>query len=561
MNRIGRRPGASMLWQFRVTALLVTALAMPCRAGGSDAAGGADPGDISGLYESSKVRFQNIADKPNWSDEERSRRVAELRKKLPALHAKFNTILEKAKADLPPDPNEDDIHKFNWTIASDTAHGELAKVYVAMRDYYCYFDERGKGKHYTPEFWALGMEGYHWFEKNVYLNQIVRKAPPARLDQSYLKKDRIRILFSGDSITGYMNPGDTARDYFDSRFEILGNGLAGHMIGTYFSSTGSRFARRWDADIIVVMLGTNGTPSAANDGAKGRRGNRDELQAEFVKNLRSFRDLPFKPQIIIASVPPVGAGTWFYGCPAMREMQMHVAYIHHYPWIDMYAALQPAFSRGLLTIAPGNLGGNWSPSTDDAHTSTGPAMATYYGLVARQVLEPTKWYDLKLRCSASDDAAWKEPWLLAQATRAKAADPTKGAAGLKATEGQNGEFTFQPLDVGPPGMKANGEVAFLEPKTGGTFYIMAGRAHSFTFGRPYMNTPDKNITDRKAPAGTFPAQYALTGTLTRGDGKPAVGAAVELADKKTQTDAHGSFTFSELSGDITKLILKCAPLE
>ena len=49
-----------------------------------------------------------------------------------------------------------------------------------MRDYYCYLDERDKGKRYTPEFWVPGMEGYRWFEKNVYRNQVVRKDPPAR---------------------------------------------------------------------------------------------------------------------------------------------------------------------------------------------------------------------------------------------------------------------------------------------------------------------------------------------------------------------------------------------
>src|ERR1043165_8231593 len=206
---------------------------------------------------------------------------------------------------------------------------------------------------------------------------------------------------------------------------------------------------------------------------------------------------------------------------------------------------------GLLTEVPNGftycpnrkIVGKWSQSFDDAHCSNGPAMAKYYGLVCRQVLESERWYNLNVQCSATTDLDWREPWLLAQCFR----DPARSedrAQGLQKVNKEDPGYKIVPHEARIKRGIANGEVSFLRPRTGGDFYLTPGRKHTLTFGRPYQiqsDTPPKEAT--------FPAKFDLTGTIVRGDGQAAKDVTVTLADRSTKTDAAGRFTFAGLTGN------------
>jgi hypothetical protein len=113
--------------------------------------------------------------------------------------------------------------------------------------------------------------------------------------------------------------------------------------------------------------------------------------------------------VIVVTVPAQGCAMSHFAVPAMSEQQADIARRNGFGLIDMSRGL-----GGLMgdvpttwTYCPNRKAvGKWIHSTDDAHANTGPSMAKYYGLIARQLLEPSKWYELNLTCSAVDDPAW-----------------------------------------------------------------------------------------------------------------------------------------------------------
>jgi hypothetical protein len=506
--------------------------------------------------------------KDKLTDEQKVQRREELRAAFPKLEAEYLAKVAAAKAELAKakakfDADKDAkayqaaIHQYHWAITGNAALGPIGKALVDLRDTHIEYDDQGKQKRGQSKAYSKeGVDGIHWVERNVWANMVDPVVPPAKIDPSYLKKrGPIKVLVAGDSLTGYMDPGNTMVNHLDDRFEILDQGLAGHGIASWFTSKSTPATLRWGPDVIVIMLGTNGTATAMND--DGKRNHRDDAQAQYEKDLLWLRDLPSKPQVIVVTVPAQGCAMSHFAVPAMSELQADIARRNGFGLIDMSRGL-----GGLMgdvptawTYCPNRKAvGKWIHSTDDAHANTGPSMAKYYGLIARQLLEPSKWYELNLTCSAVDDPAWKEPWLLGQCQRDPGESPMP-ARGFQKKAKDDGDYEIVPHErkIGRP--KANGEVSFLRPKTGGAFYLMPGRSHEIAFGRPYQIESDVPPKD-----ATFPAEFAVTGTILRGDGQPAAKIDVSLGDIKATTDDRGRFRFERLAGNLVDMPFSIAPL-
>jgi hypothetical protein len=67
-------------------------------------------------------------------------------------------------------------------------------------------------------------------------------------------------------------------------------------------------------------------------------------------------------------------------------------------------------------------------------------------------------------------------------------------------------------------------------------------------------------SDAPPKDATFPAKFAVTGTILRGDGQPAAKIDVSLGDIKATTDDRGRFRFERLTGNLVDMPLSIAPL-
>ena len=505
--------------------------------------------------------------KEKLTEAQARKRIAALRTDFAKQEADYLALVTKARADLEraaaryaADKDaaayQDAIHNYHWAITGNSALGEIGKTIASLRELHKILDDpemtkRGYGELATRE----ALKNYQWVERNVWARMIDPVVPAAAVDRSYLSKKPIKLLMAGDSITDYMDPGVTMPDYLDSRFQILGQGLAGHSVHSWFTSGSTPAVLAWQPDIVIIMLGTNGTTAAMAD-SESKPGSREKVLAKYRDDLLSLRKLESKPQVVLVTVPAQGPGLWHQGVPAMWELQSHIARENRFPLIDMSKALAGTLSEipnGHAFCANRKTVGKWSHSFDDAHCSNGPAMAKYYGLVARQVLEPEKWYNLNLSTSATASPDWKEAWLLAQCMRDPVLSPDR-ALGMQKSKVDDG-YKIVPHEGKIKRGKANGEVSFLRPKTGGDFYIMPSRTHSLTFGRPYQvhsNTPPRDVS--------FPARYDVTGTLTRGDGRPASGISIALGKQSTTTNAAGRFTFAGVQGNIIEHEMTIEPV-
>jgi len=476
-----------------------------------------------------------------WSEQQQAYLaiVAEARKELDAAKSRFEQSKDAAEF-------QQAIHLYHWAITRQSALGPWAETYKSLRELHLH-EENGKRRATNEACWRIGLEGTRWLDQHVWGNLVEPVVPAGPIERGYLRKQPIKVLMAGDSITEYMDPGVTMLDHLDSRFQVLGHGLAGHSISSWFTNGSTPACLAWNPDVIVIMLGTNGTTQAMQDDAT-KRGHRDEALQQYAEDLLRLRELPSKPQVILVTVPAQGPGLWFQAAPAMWELQSHIAREHRFPLIDMTRGL-----AGLLSDLPNGhtycpnrkTAGRWTHSFDDAHTSLGPAMAKYYGLVCRQVLEPERWYELNLRTTAVESPDWQERWLIAQCVREPQVSPDRATGFQRLIK--DGVTTVVEHQNRIARGKANGEVSFLRPGRGGDFYLMRGRTHQLTFGRPYQ------ILSDTPPATGFPARYGLGGTIRRGDGQAAAGIVVTCGDRTVRTDATGQFSLTDLAENITTL--------
>lgn len=472
------------------------------------------------------------------------KRVAEARKGLDAAHKKF-------ESDKDAQAWEAAIHTYNWSISDDAALGDVRKAIYDLVQLIRIVHNTGQppGPHTESRF-KQTLEIHRWFESLVWSNLAERSLPFATPDRGYLKKKTVKLAMCGDSNTMRMRCEHTMLDHLDSRFELLNGGRSGATIGSWFSPTQTQFdiVKAYNPDVIVMMLGTNGVHEAFGSQPLKGQLERERTLAAYRKSLQSLRDLPSKPVVILASLPPMGIHGNYPCIPSMNEMIAHLAVIDQYPYIDTTRAL-----NGLVSELP--TGSSWTPNRknvekwshigDTLHPIYGPSLAKYYGLVCRQILEPERWYDVTVRCSAVEGGDWKEPWLVARATRDPVRSPDR-ARGISVVDA-DGKWTFETVTKpGGPQQVADGEVSFIRPKTGGRFYLPSGRSMTFTFGRPHL------LVSETPPGGadaTFPATYSISGSVTRGDGKPVAGVALKLGETSTKTDDQGRFTFADLTGN------------
>ena len=266
--------------------------------------------------------------KEKLNDVQKKERLAALNAAFPRLEADYLALVKKSRAELDEakarfERDKDvpayqaAIHRHHWAISGNTALGAIAKTITQLRELHVEFDESGKARRGHSEAYSReALKGVHWIERNVWAHFVEPIAPTGTVEKSYLKKKPIKLLMAGDSITDYMDPGVTMLDHLDGRFQVLGQGLAGHSIHSWFTSGSTPAVLDWQPDIIVIMLGTNGTAAAMSDDS-AKKNHRDTALARYRDDLLSLRKLPSKPQVILVSVPAQGPGLWHHAAPAM----------------------------------------------------------------------------------------------------------------------------------------------------------------------------------------------------------------------------------------------------
>ncbi len=113
----------------------------------------------------------------------------------------------------------------------------------------------------------------------------------------------IRVLCAGDSITQRGYP-EVLQGLLGGRYRVRN---AGHSGVTALKNAGTRSfpnanPRKDDADIVVVMLGTNDTKAETWAVAKG------DFAKDYQALIDSFKALPSKPLIFLAISPPIFKG-------------------------------------------------------------------------------------------------------------------------------------------------------------------------------------------------------------------------------------------------------------
>ena len=148
----------------------------------------------------------------------------------------------------------------------------------------------------------------------------------------------IRVLCAGDSIT--------QRGYPEVLQTLLGAGYsvrnAGHSGTTAMKHAGTRSypdadARRDDADIVVIMLGTNDAK------VESWSAHRDEFAADYRAVIASFKNLRSHPKVWVSLSPPVfkaegGGGFSAKNVEEMVGITRTIATELACPIIDVHAA-------------------------------------------------------------------------------------------------------------------------------------------------------------------------------------------------------------------------------
>jgi lysophospholipase L1-like esterase len=147
----------------------------------------------------------------------------------------------------------------------------------------------------------------------------------------------LRVRCAGDSIT--------QRGYPAVLQEVLGSGYAvvnaGHSGVTALKHAGTRSypdaGPKDDADIVVVMLGTNDTK------VETWKEHQNEFVADYTQLISSFQRLPSKPKVYIALSPPIykpesGSGFSAANQEVMIGKVRAIATTSGCPLIDVHAA-------------------------------------------------------------------------------------------------------------------------------------------------------------------------------------------------------------------------------